>query len=105
MVIKLLLEKNKQYFIITIDNKKILYWDKLMGKVWNTSLQYLPPDPDIRKKIVMSRNKIPNNFIELLKITDEEMAEFEAAKDDEELKALVLRDCKKNMCNLIEVTK
>ena len=104
-MIKMMFERNKQYFIITIDNKRVLYWDKLQGAVWGTSLQYLPPDPSMSKKIIMSRNKIPANFIELLKVTPEELAEFNNAKDDEELKVIVLRDCKKHGINLVEEMK
>lgn len=101
-MIKLLFEKNKQFFIITIDNHVIKYWDKLQGKVWGQSLQYLPPDPEVKKKILLSRNKIPAQFIDLFKISEEEMKEFENAKTDEELKELVIRDCKRNLCNLIK---
>jgi len=102
-MIKLMFEKQNQFFIITIDNKKILYWDKFEGKVWGGALQYLPPDPSLEKKIIQSRNKIPAHFKELLTITAEDMKEFENAKDDNELKELVLRDTKKNGCKLIDL--
>lgn len=102
-MIILMFEKNGQYFNITIENKKILYWDKLQGKLWGGPLQYLPPDPSNPTKIMLSRNKIPTYFKDLLKITEEEMKEFENAKDDNELKEIVLRDTKKNGCKLIDL--
>lgn len=102
-MIKLMFSKNNQFFIITIENKTIKYWDKLEGKLWNGPLQYLPPDPKTISRIKMSRNKIPMHFIELLKIPKEEMAEFDNAKTDDELKELVIRDAKKNGCKLIDL--
>jgi ABC-type lipopolysaccharide export system ATPase subunit len=90
-----------QFFIITIENKKILYWDRLQGELWGGSLQYLPQDASVRRKIDMSRNRIPANFKDLLEIKKEELDEFNNAKDDDELKELVLRDAKNNGCKLI----
>ena len=98
---KMMFEKSGQFFIITIENKIIKYWDKLEGKIWGGPLQYLPPDPKIHLKIEMSRNKIPKHFIHLLDIQKDELVEFENAKTDEELKELVLRDCKRNGCKLM----
>jgi len=98
-------EKSGQFFIISIDNKKILYWDKLEGALWGGPLQYLPPDPASLRKIDTSRNKIPAHFKQLLAIRDEDLKEFEDAKDDNELKTIVLRDCKTHGCKLIKTTE
>lgn len=94
--------KQGQYFIITIENKIIKYWDKFEGALWGGPLQYLPPSPKEMLKIDQSRNRIPQHFKKMLMINKEELAEFNNAKDDEELKVLVLRDAKKNGCNLME---
>ena len=102
-MIKLLIKKLGQYFIITIDARVIKYWDAKMGEVWKTSVQYLPPSPAEARKIDMSRNRIPQIVKELLVVTKEEMAEFTNAKTDEELKEIVLRDCKKNGCQIIKI--
>lgn len=104
-MIKLLFEKGGQYFFITIDNRKILYWDKLQGKLWGGPLQYLPPDPSVMRKIDLSRNKIPAHFKHLLEVKEEDLKEFENAKDDEELKQIVLKDCKATGCKLITEKK
>jgi len=95
-------ERNSQFFVIIIDNKKIWYWDKLQKSLWGGPLQYLPQDPNAVKQIEMSRNRIPAYFKELLTIPKDELEEFENAKDDKELMELVLRDCKKNGCKLID---
>jgi hypothetical protein len=99
-MIKLMFSKNNQFFLITIENKVVNYWDKKEGAIWGGSLQYLPPDPNAIKKIDMSRNKIPQHFKELLRITKEDMLEFEGAKSDEELKEIIIRDCKLKGCKL-----
>ena len=100
---KLLFEKSKQFFIITIDAKTIKYWDKLEGKLWNGALQYLPPSPDTFRKIEQSRNRIPTHFKEMLMVSDKEFQEWKDAKDDNELKEIVIRDCKMHGCNLIDI--
>jgi len=101
-MIRLMFEKNGSYFVITIDNKVITYHDKLQGKLWGTSLQYLPQDPNNIKKILHSRNRIPKQYIDFLKVDKEELKEFNDAKDDNELRILVLRDTMRNGCRLIE---
>jgi len=101
-MIKLMFEVRGQYFVITISNKKILYWDKEEGKRWGGPLQYLPPDPTANMKIDMSRNRIPALYKELLKITPEELKQFNAAKDDNELKDIVIKECKDKQCRLID---
>ena len=103
-MIKLMIEKSGQYFVISIENKKIFYWDRLQGKIWGSPLQYLPPDPKVNKKIDMSRNKIPQEYKKFLEISKEEMAEFDNAKTDEELKEIVMRDVKKHGCKILKET-
>lgn len=103
-MIKMLFEKQNQFFIITIEKKIIKYWDKANGTLWGGPLQYLPPDYSNNiKKINSSRNKIPYFFIDLLKVTEEELKEFEKAKNDNELSDIVLRDAKINQCKLIKI--
>lgn len=101
-MITLMFEKSGQYFNITISNKRVHYWDKFQGKLWGGPLRYLPPDPEVMRKIDLSRNKIPQSFKELFRVTKEELLEFEEAKTDEELKILVLRDAKKHQCRIIK---
>jgi len=102
-MIKLFFEKQGQYFIITIENKVIKYWDKNQGQLWGGPLQYLPPDSSITHRIDMSRNRIPAVMKEFFKIAPEELKEFEDANSDEELKDIVIRDCKRHGCKLIDM--
>jgi len=101
-MIKLMFERQGQYFFITIDKKVIQYWDKFQGKLWGGPLQYLPTDPSVLRKIDMSRNRIPQSVKEMLVITKEDQEEFDNAKDEQELKTIVLRDCKNKGCKLID---
>jgi len=50
----------------------------------------------------MSRNRIPQSVKEMLVITKEDQEEFDNAKDEDELKKIVLRDCKNKQCKLID---
>lgn len=102
-MIKLMYKKQNEYFWIFIDNKSIFYTDKKQGELWGGPLQFLPPDPKVSEKIMKSRNKIPAVYKDLLIIPKDELEEFEKAKGDEELKQLVMRDCKKNQCELLKV--
>lgn len=95
-MIKLTFKKQGKYFIITIDGKKILYWDTLQGAIWGGPLQYLPQDPHIQQKIQMSRNRIPAEFVNLFFIPKWELEEFEKAKDEKELRDIVVRDLKRH---------
>ena len=101
-MIKLMFKIRNQFFTISIENKRVFYWDKMEGAVWGGPLQYLPPDPQAIRRIDMSRNKIPQDMKELLKVTKEELMEYQNAKDDEELKTIVLRDTKRHGCELIK---
>ena len=101
-MIKLMFEKSGQYFFITIENHVIKYWDKFQGSIWGGPLQYLSVDPTAIRKIDLSRNRIPQHVKEMLAITKEDLREFEDAKTDEELKTIVLRDCKNKQCKLVD---
>jgi len=103
-MIKLLFEKNTQFFFIIIENKRVYYLDKLQGEIWGGPLQYLPPDPAVIKKIDMSRNKIPAYFKAMLVVTPDELAEYESAQSDKELREIVLKDTKKWGCKLVKET-
>jgi len=102
-MIKFLCEKSGQYFLIIINDKKIWYSDKAQSAAWGGPLQYLPPDPSASKRIDMSRNRIPQVVKELLVIPKDELKQFENAKDDNELKELVIKDLKRNQCKIIDL--
>lgn len=101
-MIKLMFEKQSHYFVITIDGKTIQYMDNKNGELWGGPLPWFPPQYEqVKQKIMMSRNKIPAHFLGLFFIPKWELKEFEDAKDENELKALVLKDAERNGCKLV----
>ena len=64
----------------------------------------MPPNlAEVDKKILLSRNKLPAWFGNLFRLTPEEKREFDEAKDDTELKDIILKDTKKEGCRLIDI--
>jgi len=102
-MIKILVNKNGKSFIIMIDNKTVKYWDELEGKIWEGPLQWLPPSKETMNKIKMSRNKIPSYFLDMLFVPADELAEWQNAKDDNEILELVKRDLEKNFCKIEKI--
>lgn len=89
---------NGKRFNIKIDNKKIV------GIIKGKQLPYMPSDlKTVAKEIMASRNEIPISLFQVFKLTKEELAEFENAKDDNELKEIVLKDAKNKGCKLIDM--
>jgi len=108
-MIKLLFQKEKSFFIITIEDRIIKYWDAIQNKAFGGPLQYLPHDDKVLNEIILkiktSRNRIPTYMIDLFDVPKEELKEYENAKDDKELREIVIKDCKKFGCKLIKEDK
>jgi formylglycine-generating enzyme required for sulfatase activity len=100
-IMELVFKNGKEYFLIGINNKVVTYSDKNIIKVLKEPIQFLPKDERLQHKIKMSRNRIPEFWLDILDVTDEEYAEFQNAKDDNELKALCIRDAISKGCVLI----
>ena len=95
-MIKLLFKKGGKYFSFVIDNRKIT------GIMENYTLPYQPPNlPEVRKKILLSRNKLPAWFEKLFEVTKEEQMEYTRAKDDNALKEIIVSDAKREGAELI----
>ena len=103
----LLCSKNGNTFIVTIDpDKTIRYWDSKSGKIWQSFLQWLPATPEENaKKILMGRNRIPAHFVAMLNVPPEEKLEWDNCQDEQAVYDLVVRDLKKNTCDIIKETK
>lgn len=92
------------YFIIKIDGKTIYYLDEKQQQYWGGPVQWFPPQDMkvIYSKIRDSRGRIPAHMTDLFFIPKWELEEFEKAKDEEELKQLVLKDTARHGCKLIK---
>jgi len=88
MGIRLILSSNRELMHFIINGKTILYTDRR----WQKFIQCLPQDPEFIKKIQASRNALPSFLIKMFTFKEEEMKEYENAKDEEELAKIVIRD-------------
>ena len=105
-MISLLCKKDSETFIVTIDGKVIRYWDHKDGGLWGGYLQWLPECPqENAKKIILGRNKIPAHFIAMLKVGEDELAEWNACNNESEVYDVVIKDLKKNACKVLKETK
>jgi len=95
-MIKLLFLRQGAYFGFTIHNRAI---NGVMGKY---VLPYQPSDIGfIRKQVQMSRNKLPQWFVEIFRITASEQKQYDDAKDDEALCEIIINDAKRENAKLI----
>jgi len=103
-MIKLTFKRNPETFGAIINEGKIWIAHPMIGLE-----QYLPQSPEaisrVVRKVKGSRNKIPVWFIDTFSsVPADEMEEFKKAQSDKELRDLVVRDFKKNQCELIGET-
>jgi hypothetical protein len=97
-MINIMLKKNGAYFSFVIENKKIT------GIIKGISLPYQPANLiEVRTKILSSRNKLPKWLEEVFTLTKSEQEEFNNAKDELALKEIVIKDAKKQQCEIIKI--
>jgi len=97
-MIKLVFTTGRETFSIEIENKIILYKAKKFPK----GFQFLPKDPNFKKIILFSRNKIPKEVIELIEDANsgKNLKEYQGAKDDESLVPIIIKDASLKGCVL-----
>ena len=88
------IQRETLHFIIK--GKEIWYTDRY----WKNYIRCLPRNEQLIKQIIMSRNKIPSFLSQLFNFSDKDIAEYDAAKDEEELAQLIIRDAKSKYCHL-----
>ena len=95
-MIKLVFSINRETFYIEIENKIVVYKDRKMKE----SMQMIPLPADYKRKVILSRNRIPKYIIELMESSNEgkNKEEYESAKDDEELVPIIKWDCASKGC-------
>ena len=91
-VIKLIFSINRETFFIEIANKLVIYKDRKVSQ----SMQLVPKDPDYKKKVILSRNRIPAYIVDFIEQanTGKNLEEYQAAQTDEDLVKIVTFDCK-----------
>lgn len=90
MTIRLTFSVSKEPFRITIYGREIYYSDR----IWGTPIRLIPKDKNFIKKIIMSRNKLPNSLKEMFNLTDKEQEQYENAETEEELADICIHDTK-----------
>jgi hypothetical protein len=88
--IKLIFTNNREVFTIEISNRFIHYKDRKQTE----KIQFMPRDPQLVKKVIMSRNRIPHYILELIDDANSgrNLEEYQACKTDEDLVPIVKRD-------------
>jgi len=89
-IIKLILTKERETFVIEICNRIIKYKDRKQKE----QIQFMPKDPEITKKVLFSRNRIPHYILELIEEANSgrNLEEYKACKTDEDFVPIVKRD-------------
>jgi len=95
-MITLVFTRIRETFTIEIDNKIIVYKDRKYPK----GFQFMPKDPNFKKIVLFSRNKLPKEIIKWINDanTGKNLEEYQSAKDDEALVPIIIKDAKINGC-------
>jgi len=90
--IRLIFSINRETFFIEIAEMQVVYKDRKISQ----SMQLVPKDPDYKRKVIMSRNRIPAYIIDLIEQanTGKNFEEYQAAQTDDDLVKIVMWDCK-----------
>ena len=98
MIIHLSFTYNREVLNFLIKDREIYYTDRK----WRAWIRCLPPPEDFINKIKMSRNNIPKYLANLFNFTEEEIKEYENAKDEEELSKIIIKDALSKGCRLLK---
>jgi len=90
--IKLIFSINRETFFIEICNMQVVYKDRKISQ----SMMLVPKDPDSKKRVIMSRNRIPAYIIDFIEQANsgKNLDEYQAAKTNEDLVKIVMWDGK-----------
>ena len=88
---------NREILNFAIKDKIIKYTDRK----WNKWIQCIPKDKDFIMKVRMSRGRFPHFLLEMFELSNKEQEEYAAAKTDDELSEIIIRDGKRKGCKLL----
>ena len=100
-LIRIVMTYEREIIIFEISNKIIIYKDRK----WQRGFQFMPEDPTIIKSILLSRNSIRHEMIKWIKDANsgKNLEEYTAAKTDEELVDVIIKDAKLKGCVLRKI--
>jgi len=89
-MIRLVFTKIRETFTIEIEDKIIVYRDKKYPK----GIQFMPKDPDFKRIVLFSRNKLHADTIKWIEDANKgkNLKEYQGAKDDESLVPIIVKD-------------
>ena len=93
-MIKLAFNFNREPMHFIIKDREIYYSDRR----WGNWVRCMPPPENFMKVVSLSRNRIPKYIINMFTFTEEEIKEYNEAKDEEALALIVIRDAKSKGC-------
>lgn len=95
-MIRLVFFVNRETFSIDIENKIIVYKDRKLP----VAVQFMPLDPDLDRKVLFSRNRIPKRVLDWVEDANsgKNLEEYQAAKTDEDLVVIVKKDAGSRGC-------
>jgi hypothetical protein len=97
-MLRLFFQIQKETYVIEVNSKEIFYKDRKLKR----ATRVIPVDPELQKKIIMSRNRLPTHLLDTFNLTKEEQIEYDNCKTEEELAEICKRDCLKNGSILIK---
>jgi hypothetical protein len=97
-MIKLVFNYNREPMNFIIKNREIFYSDRR----WGNWIRCMPPPENFMKAVSLSRNRIPAMLINMFKFTEEEIKEYNDAKDETALAEIITRDAKSKGCIFVK---
>lgn len=99
-MIRLVFSHNREPMHFIVKDKEIFYSDRKFSP--NSWIRCMPPPENFIKLVAMSRNRIPMRMVDMFKFTDEEIKEYDNAKNEQELAEIIIRDAKIKGCLFVK---
>ena len=94
---------NREPLNFVIKGREIFYTQRKFAR--GSWVRCMPPPKNFLRIIALSRNKIPSFLSEMFNFTDEEIKEYNEAKDEEALAQIIIRDAKGKACIFVSLKK
>lgn len=98
MTIQLIFKIQRETFRVEIKGKEVYYLDRKMKR----ATRLIPKDAKIEKRILMSRNKIPKNIVQMFELNEKEQKEYDSCNTEEDIAKICIEDCKKQGSELLK---
>ena len=94
---------NREPLNFIVKGREIFYTQRKFAA--GTWVRCMPPPENFQRIVALSRNRVPAFLIDMFKFTEEEIKEYNNAKDEEALAAIIIRDAKVKGCIHIKTDK